>query len=432
MAYDLYVYGQAAWDDLAARGLDVVIDPLVLRAGQFFLEGCPSDDTLADARWSALEEDLGALVAFFDLIVLRRQFPAFNYDDTFDPGPNIGDPLGELINTSGDKVLFHVDVEHHMYREAKAAALNELEGLIASGGGVRKGVAKEILHTLKAVQYEWAPSLEQLEDQLHTDRDIRVARFLLGQLVFAGYAQQTGAPHVLSPGRSRLAAAVGLGTEHADNPHESAIYDELRRRSRASEGGWRVRELPWTPSFLPYLVQQSQERQFRVGPDVLLDRAKELRETRAVDRYRTLRRDFLSADDPHSHEAEALFTDAADAVARSLRTPRSQLERFRQMAVEVLPTATGALAGAAVAGPLGSAAGIVVAEAGKAVGKLVVGNATAHVQDRLFGWYLDGLTRRSALKLLTRAMRSDLELEGSLAKELRIIWESPRQGLRRL
>ena len=50
MPYDLYIFGQEAWDDLAARGLDVVIDPLVLRTGQLFLEGCPADHDLAESR----------------------------------------------------------------------------------------------------------------------------------------------------------------------------------------------------------------------------------------------------------------------------------------------------------------------------------------------------------------------------------------------
>lgn len=264
MPYDLYIYGQGAWDDLVTRGLDLIVDPMVLRTGQFFLEGAPSDVTAADRKWSVIEQDLGALAAFFDLLVLRQRFPAFNYEDTFDPGPNVGDPLGDLVNSEGDKVLFHIDVEYHMYRQAKAAALDELQGAIARGGVMTEAVANEILRTLESTRYEWAPSLEQLEDRLLDAREQRIARFLLGQLVFAGYAQQTGAPHVLSPGRSRLATAVGMGARKADARDEGALYDELGRRSRSIDGGWRVRELPWTPTFLPYLVSQTGSSQSTV------------------------------------------------------------------------------------------------------------------------------------------------------------------------
>lgn len=428
MAYDLYIYGQEAWDDLATRGLDVVIDPLVLRTGQLFLEGSPADAELADRRWAAIEEDIGALVAFFDLVVLRRQFPAFNYEDAFDPGPNIGDPLGSLVNSGGDKILFHVDVEHQMYRQAKAAALDELERTINGGGGVTEGVADEIVRTTAAVQYEWSPSLERLEEDLTSVRDKRVGRFLLGQLVFAGYAQQTGAPHVLSPGRSRLAAAVGIGAPKADRGHEADVYDELRRRSLAAGDSWRLRQLPWTPSFLPYLVHQTESKRFRVGPDLLLQQAKDLRETPALERYRTLSRELLSTENENSRDASATLTAAADAVARSLGSQRKELGTLRRLAVDLLPAAAGALGGATVAGPLGAAGGIVVGEAGKAIGKLVVEKVTESARDRLFGWYLDGLTNRSARKLLVRAMRADLDIQGSLAKELRIIWESPRRA----
>ncbi|MDP9696714.1 UNVERIFIED_ORG: hypothetical protein J2X79_004297 [Arthrobacter globiformis] len=425
MSYDLYIYGQEAWDDLVNRGLDVVIDPLVLRTGQFFLEGPPQDPEVAESRWSLIEQDVGALAAFIDLVVMRRQFPAFNYEDTFDPGPNIGDPLGDLVNTVGDKVLYHVDVEHHMYREAKAAALHELQRGIGRGGVVTEGVADEIIRTTTAMKYEWSPSLDDLAEHLATEKDAQIARYLLGQLVFAGYAQQTGAPHVLSPGRSRIAAAVGVGSAQARARDEANIYDELRRRSKDAGDSWRVRDLPWTPTFLPYLVQQMQGQRFRAGPDVLLELAKELRETPAVERYRALRRDFLSGDGADSGEAQSVLEGAADAVARSLNTDRGRLDSFGQLAVEMVPAGAGAVVGAAVAGPLGAVHGAVVGELGKTVGRLVVDKLTVTAQDQLFGWYVSGLTRRSARKLLTRALRTDLENQSTLRRQLRIIWESP-------
>ena len=426
MPYDLYIWGQEAWDDLVSRGLDVVIDPMVLRTGQMFLEGAPADLTAADRRWSAIEEDLGALAAFFDLLVMRRQFPAFNYEDTFDPGPDVGDPLGELVNSEGDKVLFHVDVEHQMYRKAKGAALAEIGAAVARGPVVTRDVANQILRTMDSTQYEWSPSLGELSDRIRDQVERRIAQWLLGQLVFAGYAQQTGAPHVLSPQRSRLAAAVGLGAATANAHHEAALYDELRRRSRSLDGGWRVRELPWTPSFLPHLVQKTLTKPYKAGPDVLLALAKELRETRSVDRYRTLRADLLSGDATQFRDAAQTLEQAASAVARALDAKRSDVELFRQVLVALPPTA-GAIAGAAVAGPVGAAAGAALGEGSKEAARLVAETAVTGSQGKLFGWYLEGLTRRSARKLLSRAMRTDFQLQSTLGKELRIIWESPTQ-----
>jgi hypothetical protein len=121
----------------------------------------------------------------------------------------------DSTSTIGDKTLVHVDVEHHMYRAAKEAAIAQLRIRLKEGPFVPKATADELLATLAALQYEWEPSLEALEPELPGPDHVRLARFLLGQLVFSGYAQQTGAPHVLAPKRSMMLATVGLRTAGA-------------------------------------------------------------------------------------------------------------------------------------------------------------------------------------------------------------------------
>ena len=262
--YDITIHGLDDWAKLTSQGLDVIVDPFVFRVGQFFLEGKESGPD----RWSAIECDLGALVNFFDLVVLHDRLPAFNYPDTFDR-PDIDqtfefrDRLGDVLNAEGDKTLVHVDVEHYLYRTAKEAALDQLSQRMDEGPFVTKATAKEILRALDSVQYEWEPRLETLEPRLPDARSQRLARFLLGQLVFSGYAQQTGAPHVLAPRRSTYLAAVGLraelpvGDAQATAIAERMIYEELARRCQEAGAGWRDEELPWTPSFLPGLRTKS-------------------------------------------------------------------------------------------------------------------------------------------------------------------------------
>ena len=80
MDYDITISGLEEWDKLTIQELDVIVDPFVFRIGQFFLEGKDA----GPERWQAIESDLGALVNFFDLVVLYDQLPAFNYPDTFD------------------------------------------------------------------------------------------------------------------------------------------------------------------------------------------------------------------------------------------------------------------------------------------------------------------------------------------------------------
>lgn len=421
MPYDRVIWGQDAWDELARDGLGIIVDPIVFRIGQLFLEGAAADPLTADDRWRAIESDIGALFAFFDLVVLHKQLPAFNYGDTFNPPENQGDPLGELVNTGGDKVIVHVDIEHRMYRLAKEAALGELEARVAAGPFITTAMAREIVDATNSIQYEWAPDLEQLKPVIHSTNEERVAQFLLGQLVFAGYAQQTGAPHILAPRRSRLTAAIGLQVTKADQSVESQIFDELRRRSKEAGADWRTDKLPWRPSFLPLLVERAQDRRYKSGPDVILEDAKKVRDSKAVARYRNLHEE-VEESGARSREARKELVAAANVIAKSLDASRANIRSFRHMAVEALPSAggkaIGSLAGGLVAGPPGAALG--------AASGFVAEHIVLRSQHRLFGWILNGLPMRSARKILSQAVIADFALRKDVTTELRIIWESPR------
>jgi hypothetical protein len=419
VSYDMHIYGLEAWDELMQRNLGIVIDPLVFRLGQFFLEGESEAGADKNRRWRTIESDIGALVSFFDLIVLHEQLPAFNYHDTFDARLDFGDRLGAVLNVSGDKTLVHVDVEHHMYRAAKKAAIDQLRKRLTAGPFVPKATADEILATLAAIQYEWEPSLEELE--LPSADQVRLARFLLGQLVFAGYAQQTGAPHVLAPKRSLMLTAIGLRTAGTGETSEAAIYEELGRRFRDAGAGWRSDELPWTPSFLPFLLKQT--NRYREGPDILLQRAKELRSSKAIQRYRKLRDALVSENAERSAEARKELQAAADAVASSLDSSRQELQYFRHLTVEVLPQAVGVVGGGLVGGLVAGPAGAV----GGGLAGVVGEQALRPVQSRLWGWFVDSLPFRSARKLLARSVRAEQEMQRDLARHLRVVWETGRR-----
>ncbi|WP_369390437.1 hypothetical protein AB5J72_24485 [Streptomyces sp. CG1] len=423
MPYDIRITGIDTWDQLTQGDLGIVIDPLVFRLGQFFLAGKPHDDSVAAERWGAIEADLGALVSFFDLVVMHKQLPAFNYYDTFDGRLDFRDFLGELLNTHGDQTLVHVDVEHAMYREVKQAAIHQLSRRLEEDALVHPSVGQEILSTLAAVQYQWEPSLETLEPQLAADADqVKIARFLLGQLVFAGYAQLTGAPHVLAPKRSRMLTAVGLGAEDARPSGEAAIYDELSRRFREAGEGWRDTELPWTPSFLPFLLKRIER--FQEGPDVLLDAAKELRDKKAIQHYRDLQEALVSKEPEDSDGARRELSAAADAVAKTLDSTREEMQLQKRIVVEVLPKAIGAAGGAVVgavaAGPPGAVVGALAGVMGEEVLKAVHG--------RLWGWVIDQLPYRSARKLLTRSAKAEYDLGPQLVPQLRTVWETGRRA----
>src|SRR5262245_23791854 len=149
--YDIVIYDLDAWNELAKRNLGIIIDPLIYRLGQFFLEGESGAEDDKNRRWHAIESDIEALVSFFDLIVLHDQLPAFNYHDTFDGRLDFDDRLGAMLNTSGDKTLVHVDVEHNMYRVAKESAIDQLSKRLEEGALVSRDVAEEIVSILDEI-----------------------------------------------------------------------------------------------------------------------------------------------------------------------------------------------------------------------------------------------------------------------------------------
>jgi hypothetical protein len=418
--YDMTIERPEDWEELVNRGLGVVVDPFVFRLGQFFLDGKEANAGTDQTRWQAIASDLGALVTFFDLIVLNDQLPAFNYRDTFDAQLEFGDGLARVLNVAGDKTVLHVDIDLPVYWAAKEAALEQLSARMAQGAFVSQATAAKILASIEAVEYDWEPGLGNLKQQIEDPSEVRLARFMLGQLVFAGYAQQSGAPHVLAPRRSLMMAAAGLNAELAGHDAETSIYRELARRCKDAGTGWRDDELPWTPSFLPFLLDGMDP--YKEGPDVLLRRAKDLRESKAVRRYRELRKALMSEDAARSEKARRDLMKAANKVADELGSDREDLEVSRYVVVEVLPKALGAAAGAAggfvLAGPPGAVGGAIVGTVGE--------DTLARVNERLWGWVLDRLPFRSARKLLGRSVKAEYQLRDQLGPRLKTVWETGR------
>jgi hypothetical protein len=177
--------------------------------------------------------------------------------------------------------------------------------------------------------------------------------------------------------------------------------------------------MPWTPSFLPFLLRQMDR--YRDGPDALMDLAIELRQKPAIKEYREVREAALDAADPQkATEARSELAAAADTAAKALDSSRNELELTRYALVEILPSAMGVGVGLVVGTVAPEPPGGLV---GGVVGS-VVQRALRATQERLFGWALEGLSFRSARKLLGRAVKADRELADQMANQLRTIWET--------
>ncbi|MFF9120456.1 hypothetical protein ACF09Y_33605 [Streptomyces massasporeus] len=345
----MYDYTIATPADWTAWRPEAVVDPMIYRLGEIFLAGYrgPGD---GHQLWNAVSMDIGGLVTFFDLLVLHDRLPAMNYSDTFDYGLNFGEHLLSLVN-SRTKVIDHVNVTYSAYTTSKTAALEILRHRTGEGSTalLPPRLQDDLTEELSALEYHWNPSLGPLEN-VYEGAAKTAAAFLLGTLVFSAYAQQTGAPHVMSPKRSRLFAASAMSAPRGGYEREVGLYSELNRRFQGAGEGWRDQELPWTPSFLPLLLQDIDP--YRVGPLDVLEMAFDLREKKAVKEYRRARAGAL-ADDV---DAFAELTKLADAMTKELRADRTKLGT-QNVLVEVLPKAFGATAAATLGGLVGGTAG---------------------------------------------------------------------------
>jgi len=417
---DLVITRFEAWPQLFSdAGFEVVVDPVVYRIGDLFLTGGrygrgSEARRLADQSWSPIGEDIGALVTFFDLLVLNERVPAFDYSVTFNP-------LSARVNkVGGERIIYDVGVKPEVYNPTRKAVVAHLHDRMAGGPFVPAPIADQIRPYLAEIRYQWAPNISEIEAELPDDRSRTVARFVVGHLLFAGYAQMSGLPHVLSPRRGRLMAAAGLPVHHGVPFTEAVVWDRVGERLTDAPG-WRDEDLPWTPSFLPYLLQQTEKH--RGGTDTLLKHAMDLRNKQSVEKYRKVRREALGDDDAEKTvDARLDLADAATKVAKDLDRDREELAYTRSFVVGAGPKAigelTGAGMGAVIGGPPGGVAGALAGGLVGAVAEEVLRPAT----ERLWGWIIGRLPFVNARKLLSRAARAEMEVGADLSELAKKVW----------
>jgi hypothetical protein len=305
------------WEKIPAEGLNVVVDPMVFRTADVFLRGLSglarsSEPKHPGTMWSAISSNIGSLCTFIDTLILEDRLPMYDYGMTYpsdiDTGKHV---LVELCNEDAE-VLVSVSVRGTAYQEMKQAAV----AMMNDFPDVPQATAAEILSELSAFDWEWRPDLWRDEKQGDDSQERVLDAFRYGGILFSGYAQRTGAEHILQPKRARLYLAMSLRAEHASD--ERALFAELTRLSNeAPEGVQRTGDLPAMPTFLPYLLKFDDKT-----PRALLKRAMRLRRSGAVRDYRRWRTGVM--DDIEKGRAltkrrRELSTIAA-AIARELKT----------------------------------------------------------------------------------------------------------------
>jgi hypothetical protein len=283
--------------------LDWIPDPMVLRAAELFSAGqeyCVKELKLdAEVIWRAIEKNIDGILAFFHALMTRDRIPFIDYEATYQPfslSRELG-PIGLQVRSS-----------RAVYNRIKAEALVKLDGFDASK--LPAGTAVSLGDELLAVGYGWAPSLDGLEIKKY---DIKIARFVLGGLIFGGYALAGRADHLLQNTRAKmfvtLAAKHPLETRGIKKERE--LFAALNRLTNKDKHLKVVQEKS-PPTVLQHLLAKE-----RYSSQGLLAEAIKLRNGRAGRRYRKWHKELRQAWAAGRRDAEA--EEELRAVTKELK-----------------------------------------------------------------------------------------------------------------
>jgi len=370
-------------NQLVDNGLSIVVDPMVFRSGELFLKGASGAGT-PESVWSLLSANLHAIGMFFDCLILNEKIPVFNYGDTFDMQLNFDQRVLTRINNH-QEVLYDVDVEFGSYHQVKSAAVAELKKVYEEPKRIQQSVVKEILSELSTAEYRWKPNLGELEYQLKSDDEKELAAFLLGALIFGGYAQQMESEHLLQPKRSRILLALALHAKSTKYRFEDVLFAELRAKANILS-----EDLPWQPTFFPYLLAKAN------SPNEVLQEVVKLRKSERVAEYNRWLQEAMQDWKKNGRVSVKKRNDIrkiAQNIDRMLGTIPSTPK------VEVKVTIADAIAPK----PPGSV------------------DFTPALQG-LWGWFLDTLPGKRYRKLLTRAIVEDNQYV-VLENRVKTVWK---------
>jgi hypothetical protein len=308
---------------------------MILRTGEVFLNGARGAVPLERGDfvvWDSIKENLGGLLDFFDLLVTRDTIPLINYNDTFDRRTILA-PLDHLLP---DRTR-PVEVDYPVYNEIKNGALLNLGDFDLGDLGNFGHLARE----LNSFRYEWEPALQVPASEPEVaaaqakfagiDEETRqAATFLLGGLIFSGFAQASRSTHYIQPKRARFFLAMTAASDQAGNfgnQNEDAIFAVAAARLEGTDAI--VRNTDPVPPVLPYLFKDGEPRDVKE----LLARATAFRGSPEGKTYRRVV-DEIHADGVPARRAEdAVRLAREDALA--FLAPYSKLQADRSRSLEI-------------------------------------------------------------------------------------------------
>jgi len=329
-------HSKAGWSSYATE-FGFVPDPMILRTGEVFLNGARGAVPLERGDfvvWDSIRENLGGLLDFFDLLVTRDAIPLINYGDTFDRRTILA-PLDVLLP---DRTR-PVEVDYAVYNEIKKGALLNLGDFNLGDLGNFGHLARE----LNSFRYEWEPALQVPASEPEViaaqakfagidDETRQAATFLLGGLIFSGFAQASQVTHYIQPKRARFFLAMTAASDQAGNfgnQNEDAIFAAAAARLEGS--GAAVHNAEPVPPVLPYLFKDGDPRDVKE----LLDRAIAFRESHEGKTYRRVVNE-IRADGVQARQVEdAVRLAREDALAFLAPYSKLQADRSRSLQIDL-------------------------------------------------------------------------------------------------
>jgi hypothetical protein len=389
------IKSESDWTLLSELRATSVLDPMVVRCGELFLRGS-GEAADKETTWNFLENNTYAVAMFFDRLVLDERIPVFNYGDTFDAKLNFDQRVFWRINDYEPGVLLEVDVQFAAYDTVKKAAAEELEKIYDGKAKISKTEAVGVTRELAAAAYEWTPNVDHLKiftgvdekklnenEKKKLDEEKKLAAFLLGGLIFGGYAQLMEGEHVIQPKRSSLFLKLSLGKSGPLAGLDDALFADLKKLSNL-----KCDDLTWMPSFFPYLLENAN------SPIDLIHLVAELRKEGEIQDYRAWLREVL--DEWKQGKVSVKKTKDIGTIQEALERKLRKTSSLPKTELKVTLAET----------------------------MMPKPEVSVDLTERLqaaWGWVLSQLPTKRYRKLLTRSMTADFEYK-KIGERMETIW----------
>jgi hypothetical protein len=403
--------------DFAAKGVDFVPDPMVMRIADLFISGRSSAKQWGlkpEEVWRAISNNSDSLFAFFHLLMTRDRIPLIDYGSTF-MRSSFAKELGQLL----------VDIHPGgIYQTLKQRAEEQLEktlDLSRIPAEMRAEIAERRKNEQQAVGYDWNPDAGQ---KFKDDKVL--GSMLLGGLIFGGYAQMTGSDHVLQPSRQALLIEA---TQPEDAPlwgakQEAKLFARLNaivaKDPRLSSTSC---ELP--PTVLPYLMKQKP-----TSSTDLLHKALALRDGDGdFKAYREWHRKLRAAwrMGAHSEAEEKAVIDVTQELSKRFPAGKDVFDAPRLWSREIGLKGTVGFkaveAGLEAESPAGAKFKLGLGGGPKAELEADLGKVTLSFPNWIRNWLVEGLQFRSHRKVLLRMALAEQNFDYPLLG-LKALWEA--------